>query len=187
MVELRQVLTEHLMETSWDLESVEAYCEMCSKYNVHFSCPHHEFHIPDYLSPYPHALIVVQSFRDALSSNRTFKQRFLHYRTCIDQALMRTEKHLDGSKVLLPGQCRNCMDDCHHTDADTCYHPELIRYSYESLGFNVDSMLRHYFNKKLTFTEGELIYVYGLLLKKPLDMMQLDKWKECFDVCEKDQ
>lgn len=160
------VSTESFMNLTWRPDTVWQYCKECERYDVHFSCPEHAFNISTYVYAYPIVWIFMSHIMDHKSFGNSITQRFFHYRDLIDPQLMYMESQIPGSKAILPGQCRNCSNSCDTDLTPECRYPELLRYSFESLGFDVNAILETNFYKKLTFKSGEHILVYGLFLSE---------------------
>lgn len=173
MILIHQTSIDHLLDTSWDPATIEAYCKICKNYNVHFSCPHHDFHIPDFLRRYDHVLVAAHAIPIDQTQPGTLEEHFYSNKTRLDQQLLSLENMIPESQALIAGQCQNCQSACELSQLSSCPKPDLLRYSFESLGFDVAALLKLYFDKELTFNDQEVILVYGFLLSKPLDKDQL--------------
>lgn len=165
----------HLLQSAWDPQTVESYCRSCKNYDVHFSCPHHYFHIPDYLKQFRYALVVAHAIGIDSTQPETLAKHFHSFKQRLDQVLFKHEFEFPGSQAIIPGQCQICQPACETTSLASCPHPDLMRYSFESLGFDVSSMLKIHFDKILTFTEDQVQLVYGYLLQEPLSEDQLEQ------------
>lgn len=183
MLFIHTTTVDHLLNTAWDLKQVESDCMQCKNYDVHFSCPSHAFSILEYVHQFKYALVAVQSIAFDLSGPMTLAEHFQQYKSCIDPVLMSLESESDGARAMLPGPCQNCLPDCESGYLADCPNPDLMRYSYESLGFDVATMIRAYFDMDLSFEPNQVQLVYGYLLHDPLpDSLQIilhDKLLTC--------
>lgn len=174
---MHQTSIDHLLDTAWDHDTIETYCRACSNYDVHFSCPHHDFSIPDFLHRYQSVLVASHAIAIDPAQPGTLDDHFYSNKTRLDQLLLSLEKTIRGSKALIAGPCQNCQPSCDTSHLPSCPQPDLLRYSFESLGFDVAALLKSYFDKELTFNQEEVILVYGLLLAEPLADKQIDRLK----------
>ncbi len=163
-MKLRLVNRDALMDTCFRPDKVIEYCESCHHYNMHFACPHHNFSMAAFLRPYPYVLLVSHQPPGKLDE-------YFYWRDLIDPLLLSYEAELDGLS-LVAGSCRNC-DTCYDKGASRCTHPKLLRYSFESLGFEVSCILEEYFDEKLLFQPERLHLLYGMLLKDRPDTVSM--------------
>lgn len=173
MLFIHTTTVDHLLNTAWDLKQVESDCMQCKNYDVHFSCPHHEFNIPDYLHQYQYALIVSHAIPIDQARPMTLDDTFYFHKKHLDWVLVHHESDMPGSMAIIPGPCQNCQPTCETSHFTVCPNPDLLRYSYESLGFDVSTILKVYFDKELTFSNDQVQFVYGYLLQSPLSQQQL--------------
>ena len=61
------------------------------------------------------------------------------------ELLQRWERETPGSQMLLAGTCDQC-ETCEKVQGHPCGRPELLRYSIEALGGDVEGCLQHYFH-----------------------------------------
>lgn len=175
---------DDLIQSSWDLETVSGYCRSCEFYQRNFSCPPQQFDILQYLKPFNRVLLVAHELALDPARPMSLAEHFYSRKQCIDQRLMQLEKQYPQNLVLLPGQCQNCQPSCGTSGLAGCAQPELKRYSLESLGFNVATLLNTYFDKELTFTEDRVILVYAILLRDTPDSDTIEQWKGYLRGCQ---
>ena len=157
-----------LIEEAFFPETVLECCSSCENYNLHFACPDHQFNVARFLSSYPYALIISHKMQVKIDE-------YFYWRDVIEPILLQYEKKLNGQS-LVSGSCRNC-DFCFDQGALDCENPDLMRYSLESLGFDVSTLLESFFNETLNFSSDGLHLVYGMLLKQkpdPIDLSELE-------------
>lgn len=85
------------------------------------------------------------------------------------QELQRWERETPGSQMLLAGTCDQC-EVCEKAQGRPCGRPELLRYSIEALGGDVEGCLQHYFHLPMLWgRDGKapdyFVLVGGLLTK----------------------
>lgn len=85
------------------------------------------------------------------------------------QELQRWERETPGSQMLLAGTCDQC-ETCEKVQGHPCGRPELLRYSIEALGGDVEGCLQHYFHLPMLWgRDGKapdyFVLVGGLLTK----------------------
>jgi predicted metal-binding protein len=170
MIQMRYIGTQSLLEAAYKPDVVEQYCLQCPNYESNFSCPSHDFSTGLYLQRYPSALLIMHTL-PAIPGVDPLED-FFSYREQIDPVLMTFERLFFG-EALLPGCCHNCSDDCSALDAQACLNPTVRRYSLESLGVDINSMLEYYFDTTLTFQDERLVFVYGFFLKDSPDPILL--------------
>lgn len=167
-MKIRIISMRTIIEEAFLPHIVHDYCSRCENFNLHFSCPSHQFNIPAFINQYSFALII--SHKIAAQYDE-----YYYWRDLIDPTLLKYEKIMRG-QALLAGSCRNC-DFCFDKGAEKCTSPSLLRYSFESLGFDVAAILEEFFNERLSFDMGTLHLVYGILLKEkpdPIDLNELE-------------
>lgn len=157
-----------LIEEAFLPRKVLAHCRRCENYNMHFACPDHQFNVSAFISGYPFVLLVSHQMP-------VHMDEYFYWRDIIEPILLHYEEKLKGQS-LVAGSCRNC-DFCFDKGAQDCENPDLMRFSLESLGFDVSILLNKFFKEKLDFSPDRLHLVYGMLLKQrpdPIDLSELE-------------
>ncbi|NLY36188.1 MAG: hypothetical protein GX046_03010 [Tissierellia bacterium] len=165
-MKIRLISMRALIEEAFFPERVLDYCSRCENYNMHFACPNHQFNISALLNRYPFVLVISHNLPVNIDE-------YYYWRDIIDPILMGYENKLMGQS-LLAGSCRNC-DFCFNKGAQDCEFPQLLRYSLESLGFDLSALLAQFFNEELNFRTDNLNLVYGMLLKQRPDQIYLSE------------
>lgn len=171
-------------------KTVLGSCQSCDQYGRNHSCPPHIFDVDHYLKAYTSATLIrteiestqLMPLKDQLSylqlSSRVLDQhRAKHEHGGVDpvsalamfiydrikaqmtERLLSFEAFHSGVLGLPPGACTACSV-CLKTMDKACHQPQHLRYSLESLGFNVSDVLEQFFNQKLEWTKGELPSVF---------------------------
>lgn len=77
--------------------------------------------------------------------------------------LLALERNYPGSRALFAGTCDFCAI-CAKELNQQCYHPEIKRYSIESLGGNVARAVRIYFDDTILWAKDGQLPEYYILL-----------------------
>lgn len=101
-------------------------CTQCSNFNKRWSCPPYHQDFEEIFASYNYIYILGEKFATDLS----FKQ----IRTTHDKKMLELESKYPNSRAMLAGSCIVC-EQC--AKPEPCTHPELMRYSLESMGFDV--------------------------------------------------
>ena len=129
------------------VEKFLPFCQQCGSYNTRWTCPPFDFDPMTIWQSYRglrlYARILQadtpeQPLDEALAA---LKQEKRLYR----QELQRWERETPGSQMLLAGTCDQC-ETCEKVQGHPCGRPELLRYSIEALGGDVEGCLQHYFH-----------------------------------------
>lgn len=155
--------TSEIIEKTYFPKEIIQYCKKCSRFNECPSCPPHQISIKDYLKDYSFMLLVKLDVLDSFAFTDDNFERFIYYRKMIDPVLYNLESSIEHSKAIVAGTCVMCGYQC--SGSRICSKPELLRYSFESLGFDVQKIVETFLEDELTFTKGKFTYVFGLLLR----------------------
>lgn len=159
-----------------DIEKFEDLCKDCENYGKNWSCPPFDFNPEEIWKSFNKLKIIAfkYNFGEELL-NETFSDEeldlFLKRLEKTKLKLMRIiyglEAENPGSLALYLGTCNLCMS-CTRMFGMRCKMPFKMRYSIESLGGNVDEVIKDVFNTEILYAkDGKLpeymIYVGGLL------------------------
>ena len=164
---------EELKNNFWDIEKFEGFCKQCRNYGKLWSCPPYDFSIEEYVDRYKYIYIVgvkIVFDEDTLSSINT-KEKISNYTTetlhfmknKIMNEMLKLEKLYPNSTSLSAGGCNLC-ENCSKLKNVQCIHPDLMRYSLESLGFDVGGVSSKLLNFELKWaTETRLPDYFSLI------------------------
>lgn len=164
---------EELKNNFWDIEKFEGFCKQCRNYGKLWSCPPYNFSIEEYVDRYKYVYIVgvkIVFDEDTLSSINT-KEKISNYTTetlhfmknKIMNEMLKLEKLYPNSTSLSAGGCNLC-ENCSKLKNIQCVHPDLMRYSLESLGFDVGGVSSKLLNFELKWaTETRLPDYFSLI------------------------
>lgn len=129
------------------VEKFLPFCQQCGSYNTRWTCPPFDF---DPMTIW-RSCTGLRLYARILQSDTpeqpldvavaALKQEKRLYR----QELQRWERETPGSQMLLAGTCDQC-ETCEKVQGHPCGRPELLRYSIEALGGDVEGCLQHYFH-----------------------------------------
>lgn len=164
---------EELKNNFWDIEKFEGFCKQCRNYSKLWSCPPYNFSIEEYVDRYKYIYIVgvkIVFDEDTLSSINTkekissYTNETLHFmKNKIMNEMLKLEKLYPNSTSLSAGGCNLC-ENCSKLKNIQCIHPDLMRYSLESLGFDVGGVSNKLLNFELKWaTETRLPDYFSLI------------------------
>ena len=164
---------KELKNNFWDIEKFEGFCKQCKNYGKLWSCPPYNFSIEEYVDRYKYVYIVgvkIVFDEDTLSSINTkekissYTNETLHFmKNKIMNEMLKLEKLYPNSTSLSAGGCNLC-ENCSKLKNIQCVHPDLMRYSLESLGFDVGGVSSKLLNFELKWaTETRLPDYFSLI------------------------
>ncbi|MDO9490682.1 DUF2284 domain-containing protein [Acetobacterium sp.] len=147
---------EYLMEEYFNREKTLGFCKACPNFSKYWSCPPYAFDEAIFLKQFKYMHIIGRQFevpRDDLRNVRD-PEAVKNYSTDKLQAikvmtwktLLEIEDEVDGVIGLIPGNCPICETqgmECARKTNQPCRNPKLMRFSLESLGFNVADLLKY--------------------------------------------
>lgn len=182
-VTFKKISMEELKKDYCDREKFEKFCKECRNYGSTWSCPPYNFDVEDYLKNYSYIYLVGVKiiFDEETLDKVNTKEKINDYTTetlkymkdKIMMELLRVEKRYEGSKSLSAGGCKIC-DDCSRKNNTQCQHPDMMRYSLESMGFDVGGISSRLLDYELKWaTETRLpeyfSLVTGLMTKREIE------------------
>ena len=153
------------------VEKFLPFCQQCSSYNTRWTCPPFDFDPMTIWRSYTGLRLYARILQADVPEQpldvavAALKQEKRLYR----QELQRWERETPGSQMLLAGTCDQC-EVCEKVQGHPCGRPELLRYSIEALGGDVEGCLQHYFHLPMLWgRDGKapdyFVLVGGLLTK----------------------
>lgn len=146
-------------------------CRQCPRYNTRWTCPPFDFDPMDVWGGYT-GLRLYARILDADGAGQPMDdatEALLREKRLYREKLRQWEQAAPGSQMLLAGTCDQCQV-CEKSQGRPCHSPELLRYSIEALGGDVEGCLQYYFHMPVLWgREGRapeyLVLVGGLLEK----------------------
>ena len=131
-----------------DCERFMGYCKQCRTYGKTYACPPFDFDVDEYISGYCDVYIIGTKIvfddltrecstsvqlRDEITNNAMFH--------VLDDIAVQHKKVLamfPDTLSFLVGKCRICLPQpCARLEGKPCLHPDEVRHSIESVGFDV--------------------------------------------------
>lgn len=144
-------------------DEIHSYCQRCPKYGRFWSCPPHNFNIPEYLKQYTFITIIANRiYLEPELSKEEQIACYHHTRKKTNNKLLRRLEKLNDCEILISGHCWLCKT-CMRTNSEQCISPEKLKYSLESLGFKISDIINNEFNDSLQWKHDEnLKYLYSV-------------------------
>lgn len=135
-----------------DVERVQGYCTQCTNYGRVWGCPPFDFDFDELIGGCTVARVFATKItfsEEMLSKTYTVDERKAVMAQAIDEAcevelprLYALEVSTPGS-VIFTGRCRLCRPkECARVSGLPCRHPEKMRHSLESVGFDLEKTSR---------------------------------------------
>ncbi|MBF8982745.1 hypothetical protein IZY60_04240 [Lutibacter sp. B2] len=160
------------------------FCKDCKYYNKIWACPPYDFETVDLIDPYKYAYIIGSKIylnklngklKELLNNDHVefvVNEIYKSARAVLDQELMNIENKESDSKVLFAGRCMMC-DICAKGNNKPCIYPDQLRYSLESIGFDVSLISEEILEYKMLWSSGKLpeymILVSAIFSNKAID------------------
>ncbi|MDD2493731.1 MAG: DUF2284 domain-containing protein [Tissierellia bacterium] len=142
----KSIKTDKLIKKYYDREKIENYCKQCENYNKIWSCPPYGFNTEKYVREFENIhiigtqIIFDKTTIEEVNTKEKIKkfsiETILKERKKIFDKLIILESKFPGSKAINAGNCSICKK-CTRINNKKCINENLIRYSLESLGFDV--------------------------------------------------
>jgi predicted metal-binding protein len=166
-------------KTFVDVPRFLACCKECPSYGKRWSCPPYDFSVEATWGRYSSILLyeekipVSAEFRlnvyEQEELNDICRTFLAPVKRQMTDDLLALERQFPESMALFPGRCELC-DLCGKESGRVCRYPERMRYSIESLGGNVEQVVRILFDDRLLWAKDghlpEYLILLGGLLKK---------------------
>nr|WP_312578764.1 DUF2284 domain-containing protein [Sedimentibacter sp.] len=157
--------TDDLIKNYCDKERVEGYCKRCSNYSKIWSCPPYGFNTEDYIRQFDIIYIIgtkviideqtIEKIRKKEEITKYSYETVIAVRKMVYDKLIKLEKEYCGSKIINSGNCTICKE-CTRSQNIKCRHEADIRYSLESLGFDVGKITKELLNIELKWPLNKL-------------------------------
>ncbi len=164
-------------------EEIIGYCRRCPNYGLFWSCPPHGFDTKEYLKKFNYCTVIgVKIQLDSLDSEVNILDYYHLQRKELNERLLKEEKHLVASTVLVAGHCWHCKT-CVRNSQKACLQPDKNRYSLESLGIKISDIIRDEFNDALQWQKDKepksLYIVQAILSEADINNSDIkwDNWK----------
>lgn len=155
----------------YDRERFHELCKQCNKYGALWSCPPYKFDVDDYINKYKYVHLIGTKI---LLSDRIIKEtekddvldctyKILNeVRKKLSKMLLGLEDKYPNSISLFAGSCLNCTL-CKREQNKPCVNPKTMRYSLESLGFDVSKTASELLNIDIKWANETLPEYFTLV------------------------
>ena len=157
MLSMRTLLLADLVNKYHHPDEIFSFCKACGHYNQNYSCPDHQMNPLEILSEYK--FVTVYALKYVYSADTDLDLLYISTRKTLDRCINAFESDTK-SLALIPGRCLLC-DPCYKSIGKPCPTPEKIRYSLETLGFNLSELLVHEFELPLLWDNNEITFIFG--------------------------
>lgn len=138
----------------------ERCCRECGNYGRSWGCPPFGFDVGERLQRYDRVLLVATKITPEAEGLPVELSRTLirPERIRLDRRLRELEKEHDALSCSYVGSCLYCPEgSCTRPEGLPCRHPDLVRPSLESYGFDIGKTLAELFGTELLWgTEGRM-------------------------------
>ena len=149
-----------------DVERIRTFCEQCPSYGKVWTCPPFDFDartISDGFKTVTLMATIIEFDELTRAACKTVDQALAIGREAMDQVwqsllprLYKMEREAPGSRCF-SFRCLLCPEGCTRPDGKPCRHPDKMRYSLESVGFDLVAMTHDLLGTDLEWsTDGSL-------------------------------
>lgn len=163
----RRLSVKDYLSEYMDSDGCTKACKNCLQYGKRWGCPPFEFVPEELLGKYQYVEIVaVKIIPEEKNLPLSMYDEFLTpVKTGLENELLEEEKKVQGLVCGHVGKCIYCGDmPCTRAEGKPCRHPEKIRPSLESLGFNVTKTLKEIFGVEILWGKNERMPEYLILV-----------------------
>lgn len=154
-----------LLEKYFDKDKFHGLCKNCKNYSKIWSCPPYDFDIIDYLIQHKTLYLIgtkiifsqeaKEKYNSAKKINKFINSTIIKTRRKIEAAFANIESDYTNSVSLYPGSCILCKK-CSRSNQKPCLNMKNMRYSLESLGFDVGKISKDLLNTELLWYKETL-------------------------------
>lgn len=161
----KEIPVEEYLEDYVAVEEFLECCKACPNYEKLWACPSYDFDVMEYWKNYRMLRVVACKiqFQPETTSERAM-EIMEEVKGDMSRELYEEEKKYPGSISLSAGSCNICGPaQCTRPKGEPCRHPQLLRYSLESLGGNVGHTVRKLMGIRLEWMEEGKVPSYFVL------------------------
>lgn len=132
-----------------DVDRIQGYCRDCGMYGKLWSCPPFDSQPLTDFPEWTHAVLAMwQTPVSTPDDMNALIAQFQSARRHLGEILMECEQ--PGTIAVIAGQCFGCSD-CLRARGGACCAPARMRYSLESLGFDVSTLTEAFLGHRLAW------------------------------------
>lgn len=180
---INKIKMNDLMNNYRDKEKIEGYCKECSKYENVWSCPPYDFSTENYLNQFENVFIIGTKiiFDEEVLSKTYSKEEIndisletvINVRKKVYDKLIKLEEIYPTGKIINSGNCTIC-NNCSRINKIKCIHEQDLRYSLESLGFDVGKVTNEILNIELKWPTQTRLPEYLTLASGFMTNLQIE-------------
>lgn len=160
------IAADELVQRYRDVERIRAFCLQCPGYGKTWSCPPFDFDPRSVSDGFRTATIMGTTIEfdeqtrascmDAEQSSAMGRQAMEEVWKTLLPRMYKMERETPGSRCFT-FRCSLCPEGCTRPEGKPCRHPDLMRHSLESVGFDIVAMTRELLGFDLEWsTDGSL-------------------------------
>lgn len=145
------IAAEEFVQRYRDVERIRQYCLQCPGYGKTWSCPPFDFNPRSVSDGFRTATVMGTtiefdeqtraSCKNAEQSSVIGREAMQEVWKTLQPRLYEMERETPGSRCFT-FRCSLCPEGCTRPEGKPCRHPELMRHSLESVGFDIVAMAR---------------------------------------------
>ena len=160
------IAAEEFVQRYRDVERIRQYCLQCPGYGKTWSCPPFDFNPRSVSDGFRTATVMGTtiefdeqtraSCKNAEQSSVIGREAMQEVWKTLQPRLYEMERETPGSRCFT-FRCSLCPEGCTRPEGKPCRHPELMRHSLESVGFDIVAMARDLLDIELEWSsDGSL-------------------------------
>lgn len=188
---IRPVEMDKMLEEYHNIRKTKRYCEACPNYGKYWSCPEFAFDVETLLKQFRYVYLIAREYLIPREDRLHIigLQKTANYALDINkrikleawQDILNFEEEFPDTMGLIPGNCEICditKEGCTKSKGRKCRYPDKMRFSLESLGFDVDAICKYEIGVLLMWpSEGHLPEklhgIMGILSNEKIPMDRL--------------
>ncbi len=161
----KNITTDELINNYYDREKIENFCKQCENYDKVWSCPPYDFNTEEYVRQFENIYIIgsqiifdkttIENVNTEENIKKYSIETILKERKKVFEKLLALESKFPNSKAINSGNCSICKK-CTRVNNKKCINESLIRYSLESLGFDVGKITNEILGIELKWSSETL-------------------------------
>ena len=154
---------EEFIRDYFNYEETHKLCQACPGYSGTWACPPFDFDPKEYMMQFSNFHMVVDKIDNSGASDVDEAQRRLFSELDrFNRSLLEMESRIPGSRAMAAQECQYCKT-CARNVGHPCVHPELMRYSLESIGAFPVKLVHDKLGFDILWSDGTSIPEYYLM------------------------
>ena len=170
-VEVYQTDTQTLLEHSSE-ETIRGLCKNCVNYDMKWCCPPYSKKISDIIKNYNNTILVLMSVEmDSFSKIKNRYQQAKAANMILKSRCEKLARHIEfitSGYALLSGSCNLCKP-CKRKINQPCQKSDRMRYSMESTGINVQTLIEAIAQHELKWYKKDTFLPYTSVVTMALN------------------